>query len=54
MLLADGFEEAFVGIVGRCGQPVVAIYDRVDCIGVLMRRDGMTADEAEEFFEFNV
>jgi hypothetical protein len=53
-LLADGFEDAFVGIVvGKSRVPVVC-YDRERCIEVLMTRDGMSEDEAEEFFAFNV
>lgn len=53
-LLADGFEEAFLGICRRFGQPPLAAYDRAKCIKILMDRDGMTEDAAEEFFEFNV
>ena len=53
ILTADGFEEALVG-VARVFNTVVALYDRAKCIKVLMDRDGMTEDEAEEFFEFNV
>ena len=53
-LLLDGFEQAFIGIARRCGQPAIAAYDRDRCIGILVDRDGMSYDEAEEFFEFNV
>lgn len=53
ILLADGFEEAFIGI-GQQFNRHFAIYDRDKCIRVLMERDGMDEDEAEEFFEFNV
>ena len=31
-----------------------AIYDRAACIRILIDRDGMDQDEAEEFFSFNV
>lgn len=34
-LLLDGFEEAFVGIARRCGQPSLAVYDRDTCLAVL-------------------
>jgi|TARA_R100001460_G_scaffold44048_2_gene80585 hypothetical protein len=54
MLLADGFEKAFIGVGKRCGQPDIAVYDQLKCIDILEKRDGMTIDEAEEFFEFNV
>lgn len=52
-LLADGFEDAFLGIADRCGQPSLAIYDTERCIEILMKRDGMDREGAEEFFEFN-
>jgi hypothetical protein len=52
-LLADGFENAFVGVVaGKLREPV-ACYDREKCISVLMTRDGMSDEEAEEFFAYN-
>lgn len=51
ILLADGFEDAFVGIGRQFGKPV-AIYDRSKCIEILM--ENMSEDEAEEYFSFNV
>lgn len=53
-LTADGFEEAIVGYVERFGQPPVALYDRDKCISILMGRDKMPKQEAEEYFSFNV
>lgn len=52
-LLADGFEDAFVGIARRCGQPSLAVYDCDLCVRVLMERDGMDELEAWEYLEFN-
>ena len=54
VLLADGFEDAFIGLMYRFTNAPVAAYDRAKCIQILMERDGMGEDEAEEFFEFNV
>jgi len=51
-LLADGFEDAILGIVERVGQPAIVIYDREKCIEILMA-DGTDREEAEEYFEFN-
>lgn len=51
VILADGFENAFVGIGRQFGNPI-AIYDRLKCIEILMK--DMTQDEAEEYFSFNV
>lgn len=53
VLLADGFDEAFIGITRRMSEPTVAVYDYDKCIAVLMERDGMGEDEARESFEFN-
>lgn len=54
LLLADGFEAAIVGIAEGCGRSPAVVYDREKCVAILMERDGMDRDEAEEFFEFNV
>lgn len=53
LLLADGFENAFVGI-GRQFNREFAIYNQDKCIQILMSRDGMTYEEADEYFQFNV
>ena len=53
-LLADGFEEAFLGVSEVFGRPPLATYDRDKCIDILIQRDGMTYEEAEEYFDFNV
>jgi hypothetical protein len=53
-LLADGFEDAFIGIARRCGQPTLVVYDYRRGIEILMEREGMSCEEAEEWMEFNV
>ncbi len=53
LLFADGFDDAMLGIVERCGQPPIVVYDANKCVAILMKRDGMTGPEAEEFFSFN-
>jgi hypothetical protein len=50
ILIADGFDDALIGVGHRCGQPPIAVYDRDKCI-ILMQ--SMALEEAEEFFEFN-
>ena len=54
ILLADGFEEAFVGVTESFGLEPRACYDLVQCLDILMVRDNMTYDEAVEYMEFNV
>ncbi len=53
LLLADGFEEAYIGNIERCGMLPVACYDVEKCLEILMNQ-GMDREEAEEFFNFNV
>jgi hypothetical protein len=54
VLLADGFESAFVGVASRAGQPLLAAYSYHRAVKVLMERDGMTYEDAVEWMEFNV
>ena len=51
-LMADGFEEAFLGMAERCSKPALALYDARKCIAILVEQ-GMSDDEADEFFRFN-
>lgn len=53
-LLADGFEDALIGYAERFSSGPIAMYDKDKCLGILMQRDGLSWDEASEFFEFNV
>jgi hypothetical protein len=50
--LADGFEDAFVGIGRQFGKPM-AVYNKLKCIELLIK-EGMSEEEADEFFSFNV
>lgn len=52
-LLADGFDDAILGVAERCGQPTLVAYDRCRCIDIL-EAQGMSREDAEEYFEFNV
>jgi len=52
-LLADGFNDALVGYTISANHPVVAVYEAKACVKVLVDRDGMTLEEAEEFLELN-
>jgi hypothetical protein len=51
--LADGFEDALVGYTTGSPRPVLAVYDRARCIEILVHRDGMSLEEAEDFFSYN-
>jgi len=58
ILLADGFEEAFMGVVESFGTAPKACYNYDACIDILMgepdEEELMTYDEAVEYLEFNV
>lgn len=53
ILFADGFEDAFLGLGERFNKRF-AVYDTEKCLEILMTRDGMSWEEAREFFDFNV
>lgn len=53
-LLADGFEDAVIGIGERCSHDPVVIYDAEGCIEILIERDGMSEEDAKDYFYFNV
>ena len=48
----DKFDQALVGMIAVYPNPPIAVYDRDRCIAIHMR-DGMTSDEADEFFSYN-
>ena len=52
VLLADGFDEAFIG-TGEQFNKTLSIYDKNKCVQILMDRDSMSPDEALEFLEYN-
>ena len=53
VMFAEGFDDCLLGIVERFGSPALALYDYDRVIQKLMKRDGMSEEEASEFFEFN-
>jgi len=53
ILLADGFEDAYMGLATQFTKTPLALYDRNKCIEILIQ-DGMEEDEAEEYFQYNV
>ena len=50
-MLADGLEDAAVGVLFA---PTRVLYDTEKVLEVLMKRDGMSHDDAYEFFSFNI
>lgn len=54
IVLADGLEDAFVGVAIRCGGVPVAVYDYEKCVKILMDRDSVSEDDAREHMDYNV
>lgn len=52
ILLMDGFDECIIGICQRFGQEPIVAYD-IDKIVESLMNDGMSYEEAVEFYEFN-
>lgn len=53
MLIADGFDEALIGVGVRCAQPDIAVYSYEKAVQVLMMQ-GLSDTDALEHMEFNV
>lgn len=50
-LKADGFDEAVIGVDDKSRR---LVYSIKKCIEILNSRDGMTNEEAVEYFDYNV
>jgi hypothetical protein len=53
LLFADGFDDAILGVVERCGFDPVVCYSADKIIDILMK-DDMSHEEAVEYYEFNI
>jgi len=53
-LLCDGFDEAIIGIAERIGLGPVVAYNVEKMLDIMIERDGMTYEEAREYFDFNI
>ena len=52
ILFADGYDKAIAGVVW-VGERTRVVYTTEEILKILME-DGMTYDEASEYFDFNV
>ena len=53
MLFIDGHDDAIIGVADRDGDDVV-VYDIKKIVRRLRQRDGMSKEDAEEFFAYNI
>jgi hypothetical protein len=53
-LLADGFNDAILGMCLQFGQEAVVAYDYEKCLEILENRDGMNREDGIDYMEYNV
>ena len=53
-IMLDGLEDAIVGIVEEFGNGRRILYSKPKILEILCHRDGMTEDEAIEFYDYNI
>ena len=53
-MLADGFDDAILGMCIQFGAEPIVAYDYEKCLNILMDRDGINRTDAIDFMEFNV
>ena len=54
MRTADGFDEAIIGSITSYGRGETVLYSTQKILEVMMERDGMTEEDAMEFFNYNI
>lgn len=52
VLFMDGFDDCILGVCDMFGRPTVVAYDE-DAVMVGLIDQGMTEEEAQEWFDFN-
>jgi hypothetical protein len=53
-ILLDNLEEAIIGIVEEFGDGRRILYSKSKILSILQIRDGMTEQESEEFYDYNI
>jgi len=53
-LTADGLDDAIIGKINSFSRKETILYSTKKIIDILMKRDGMSGEEALEFFDYNI
>jgi len=53
-VVLDGLDDAIIGIVEEFGNSPRILYSKEKILEILQRRDGMTNEESEEFYGYNI
>ena len=54
MLKWDGFDNAIIGVGERCTTDSMIVYDYNKMVKILVTRDDMSYEEAEEYIDYNI
>ena len=54
MIVLDGFDDCILGRVEQAGSDTKILYSIKAILSKLMERDGMSYEEAYEFYEYNI
>jgi hypothetical protein len=52
--LCNGFDEAIIGMAERINLSHIVAYDVDKMLEIMVERDGMTYEEAMEYFDYNI
>ena len=53
-IILDGLDDAIIGIVEEFGNGPRILYSRDRILSILCERDGMSIEEANEFYGYNI
>jgi hypothetical protein len=53
-VILDGLDDAIIGIVEEFGNGPRILYSKDKILTILCERDGMSIEEAEEFYDYNI
>jgi hypothetical protein len=53
-VVAEGFEDAYIGYLRRSNRPTIAAYDYEKCVDILMETEDWDRDKAVDFMENGV
>ena len=53
-LLCGGFDEAIIGLAERINLGPVVAYDVDKMLKIMVERDGMSYEDAMEYFDYNI
>jgi hypothetical protein len=53
-VLLEGLDSAIVGVVETFGNGPCILYSKDKVIDILITRDSMTYEEADEYYEYNI